>query len=317
MSESYPVVRRERPTMYFFGVTTGKSSSRKMFPLWAKILDLNDAELVGVDLPINAPREQYRKAVNQIKRDPLSLGALVTTHKVNALNAARDLFDELSDDADFCGEVSCIYKRDGRLIGHAVDPLTSGLSMSKFIPAGYWRQHGSDILCLGAGGSAVAIVTYLATRQPADDRPRRIVVVNRSQPRLDSLQELVRNLPPSDTEFNFVLNNDPHINDDLMASLPPHSMVINATGMGKDTPGSPITADGLFPPEGIAWELNYRGELDFLHQAQAQAQTRYLTVEDGWYYFLAGWSEVVGIIFDVEITPARFGQLSQAAESIR
>ena len=55
--------------------------------------------------------------------------------------------------------------------------------------------------------------------------------------------------------------------------LPPASLVINATGMGKDLPGSPITDRGLFPMRGIAWELNYRGELQFLHQALAQRET--------------------------------------------
>lgn len=317
MSESYQVIQRDKPTMYFFGVTTGKSSSRKMFPLWAEILGLGDAQLVGVDLPINAPPEQYRQAVYQIKHDPLSLGALVTTHKINTLNATRDLFDELSTDAAFCGEVSCIFKRDDRLMGHAVDPLTSGLSMQHFIPAGYWAEHQTDVLCLGAGGSAVAIITYFATRHPAGDRPRRIIVVNRSQPRLSGLEALVNKLPPSGMEFDFVLNSDPSVNDYLMGALPPHSMVINATGMGKDTPGSPITNEGLFPQEGIAWELNYRGELDFLHQARAQAEARHLLIEDGWYYFLQGWSQVVGMVFDVDITPERFERLSQAAESIR
>ena len=66
------------PTMYFFGVTTGKSSSARMFPRWAELLGLKDAQLVGVDLPINAPPEPYRAAVEQIKADPLSLGATTT-----------------------------------------------------------------------------------------------------------------------------------------------------------------------------------------------------------------------------------------------
>lgn len=59
------------------------------------ILGLEDARLIGVDLPLQAPLEQYREAVSQIKYDPLSLGALITTHKVNLFNAAEDLFDAL------------------------------------------------------------------------------------------------------------------------------------------------------------------------------------------------------------------------------
>jgi shikimate 5-dehydrogenase len=94
-------------------------------------------------------------------------------------------------------------------------------------------------------------------------------------------------------------------------------MVINATGMGKDRPGSPITDDGVFPERGLAWELNYRGELDFLHQAERQASSRNLTVEDGWVYFLHGWSQVVAEVFHLELTPEMFAALDQATSTIR
>jgi shikimate 5-dehydrogenase len=87
--------------------------------------------------------------------------------------------------------------------------------------------------------------------------------------------------------------------------------------MGKDTPGSPISDDGLFPRNGIAWEFNYRGELDFLHQAERQAAQRGLTVEDGWVYFVHGWTQVIAQVLHIEITPALFEELSQIASTVR
>jgi len=311
------VIQQAVPTMYFFGVTTGKSSSARMFPRWAEILGLKEAQLVGVDLPINGPAEQYRAAVEQIKHDPLSLGALVTTHKINVLHAAHDLFDELTPDAELCNEVSCIYKRDGRLIGHAVDPMTSARSMRQFIPPDHWSSTNADVLCFGAGGSAVAITTHFLTRAQPGERPRRFVLVNRSAGKLDFIQELVAGLPPSGIVFEYVQNTDPQVNDRLMMQLPQGSLVINATGMGKDTPGSPITDAGLFPKHGLAWELNYRGELDFMHQALRQQEARHLLVEDGWYYFLVGWADIIGTIFDVPITPEGFDQLAESAAAVR
>jgi len=98
MPPEFPVVPQPAPTLFFFGVTTGRSSSRRMFPAWAAILGLGDARLVGLDLPINGPPEVYRRAVHQIKHDPLSRGGIVTTHKINTLNAARDLFGQRPDD---------------------------------------------------------------------------------------------------------------------------------------------------------------------------------------------------------------------------
>lgn len=311
------IITQSKPTMYFFGVTTGQSSSKKMFPYWANILGLGDAQLVGVDLPINAPAEQYRHAVRQIVDDPLSMGALVTSHKINVLHAARDMFNMLTPDAELCDEVSSIYKRNGKLIGHAVDPINSGESMIHFLGEDYFRRHEADIMCLGAGGSAVAMLTHMTTRMASEDQPRRVVIVNRSKAKLDNVEALLERLPESHIKFELIQNSDPVVNDGHMANLPPHSMVINATGMGKDIPGSPITDAGLFPQNGIAWELNYRGALDFLHQAKAQQTDRNLLVEDGWTYFLLGWSSVVSNVFDVEISEAQFTQLAQSAAEQR
>ena len=87
--------------------------------------------------------------------------------------------------------------------------------------------------------------------------------------------------------------------------------------MGKDTPGSPITDDGLFPENGWAWEFNYRGELDFMHQAERQRNSRGLKVEDGWIYFIHGWTQVIFQALHIEMTPEIFDKLEKIANSIK
>lgn len=306
---------RTIPTMYFVGVTTTKSSIMKVFPEWSKILKLG-AQIEGYDAQIHAPAEDYRAIVRHIKQDPLSMGALVTTHKIDLLEATRDMFDELDPHAKFCGEVSSISKSNGKLVGHAIDPISSGLAWEAFVEPGYWGRTGAEVLCLGAGGSAVAISVYLANRPNKADRPRKFIVVNRSPGRLESLKKIQAQLN-TDIEFEYIHNQDPVKNDVIMEKLPPGSMVINATGMGKDTPGSPLTDNGLFPEQGIAWELNYRGELDFMHQAEHQVSTRGVRVEDGWIYFLHGWTQVIAKVFHLDLTPELFKELDHAASAIR
>jgi shikimate 5-dehydrogenase len=92
-------------------------------------------------------------------------------------------------------------------------------------------------------------------------------------------------------------------------------MVINATGLGKDRPGSPLTDAVLFPKHGIAWEFNYRGDLVFLAQANAAKARDSLRVEDGWFYFIHGWTRVIAEVFDVDIPVSgpKFEQLSRVA----
>ena len=127
----------EKPTMYFIGVTTAQSSIMKLFPLWAQALGLQDAEIKGMDVAIHADPEDYRACVNFIKHDELSLGPLVTTHKIDLFHAARDLFQEFDPYAVQFEEVSSISKNQNGIMGHAKDPISSGLAMEAFIPKGF------------------------------------------------------------------------------------------------------------------------------------------------------------------------------------
>ena len=310
-------VTRAVPTMEFVGVSTKKSSIMRVFPRWVEVLGLGDARLEGRDLPLGAPPELYRRAVEQIREDPLSVGALMTAHKINLLSATRDLFDELDPYAELTGEVSCISKREAKVIGHAKDPITAGRSLEAVLAPGHFGNTGGEVLCIGAGGSGTAISVYLMTRPDPADRPGRIFVVSKDRESQEVLREVHARLEGLSTDVEYVENADPEANDRLMQGLPRGSLVVNATGMGKDIPGSPLTDRGRFPEGGVAWELNYRGELDFLHQARRQERERNLKVEDGWLYFLHGWSEVVSEVFHLELTPERFRLLAEEAEAIR
>jgi shikimate 5-dehydrogenase len=288
----------------------------KVFPRWMEAIGRSDIVMEGIDHAIHDEPEAYRQTVAQMKFDPLSMGGLVTTHKIDLLEAARDMFDHLHSSAQLTGEVSSISKRDGELWGHAKDPLTAGLSLDAVTGEGYFGRTGGHVLCFGAGGSGKAISLHLINKEDPADRPERMIVTNRSQGRLDQLQAMVESLE-TDIEFEYVQNTDPKRNVEIMESLPDGSIVINATGMGKDTPGSPVTDSGLFPRKGIAWEINYRGELDFWHQAMAQQESRELTVEDGWLYFLHGWTQVIAEVLHIDIDPETFDKLAAIAEELR
>ncbi len=309
---------RTARTMYFIGVTTGKSSIMKVFPKWADYLGLN-ANIEGFDFAWHDDPERYREVVDFIKRDPMSLGALVTTHKIDLLTAARDRFEFLDPYAKVLGEISSISKQGDKLCGHAKDPITSGLSLERIAPPGYWKKTGADLLLLGAGGSSLALTMYLKEKKDnGGDVPARIIVDNRSQPRLDEMKKIHREIG-FDIPIEYHLCPKATDNDKIMASLKPGSMVVNATGLGKDGPGSPLTNDGVFPQDGLVWEFNYRGELLFLEQAREQEERRGLRIVDGWDYFIYGWTRVVAEVFhvDIPVTGPGFDKISELAASTR
>jgi shikimate 5-dehydrogenase len=306
-----------RPTFYFIGVTTGQSSIMKIFPVWAEYLGLGDVEIKGIDFPPQDTAENYREAVDFLKNDPLSLGALVTTHKLDLFEACKDMFDVIDPHATLMAETSCISKRDGKLICHAKDPISSGLSLDGFLPKDHFADTGAELFSIGAGGSTIALSWHLMQESRGENRPKRIVVSNWSQPRLDHIREIHESLG-SDIPIEYRLAATAQDNDDILASMAAGSVVINATGLGKDAPGSPLSDAAPFPKNAIIWELNYRGNLVFLDQANAAKTALCLQVEDGWTYFIYGWTQVIAEVFNIEIPVAgdRFNAISEIATKV-
>ena len=300
------------PTFYFIGVTTEKSSIMKVFPRWMEILELGIVELKGVDLPLHAAPELYREVTAFIKNDPLSVGALVTTHKLDLFAACEDLFDEIDPFANTLREVSSLSKKDGKFCAHAKDPISSGLALESFVPEKFWNKYEGEVLLLGAGGSALAMSLYFTQEKFIGNIPRRITIANRSQPRLEDAREKLA----SRGNITFVHNPYPSENDVLIENLPPYSLVVNATGLGKDAPGSPTTDNVNYPENTLVWEINYRGDLLFMRQAQAQAKEKNLHIEDGWIYFIHGWLQVIGEVFHIDIGKSQLEILSRAAKAI-
>lgn len=292
----------------FIGVTTRSSSIMRIFPRWRDALGLGaDVEIEGWDIPIGAPPEEHRDAIRRMREEPGVLGALVTTHKIDVVRAARDLFDVLDAHAQRLGEVSAIARRDGRLLGWAKDPISAARALEAVVPPG-GLPAGAEVLCLGAGGAASAIVEHLLE---ADGTQRRIVATDRDPDRLERLRER------HGDALELVLAEHTRVHDELLAGLPPGSLVINATGMGKDRPGSPVSDAARFPQRAVVWELNYRGELDFLRQARAQGAERELAIEDGWRYFVHGWLAVMEEVFERRFGDAEVELLAREAEFAR
>jgi shikimate 5-dehydrogenase len=215
---------------------------------------------------------------------------------------AGGLFDELDPYARAFEEVSCIYKRDGRLLGAAKDPITAGRALEHFLPPRYWREHPqAQTFILGAGGSGTALAAYLMREEHDQNHPSRILISNRSARGLEACRRILGRLPAT-CPVEYAQISPERGNAHLLSGLPPGSLVVNATGLGKDAPGSPLAEDAVFPARGLVWEFNYRGTLEFLHQARRQQAAQSLVVEDGLTYFVYGWALVIGEVFHRELS---------------
>ncbi len=168
------------------------------------------------------------------------------------------------------GEISSIYKDGDKYCCEAKDPITCGMAMEEFVPANYWKEHPeAGVMIMGAGGSCISMCSCYMRNSGKGNDPKNIVVANRSTPRLEECRKINETFYPNTIPAEYFLTPDPGQNDDVMEKeMGEGSLIINATGLGKDRPGSPLTDAAQFPKKAIVWEINYRGELTFMHQAE-------------------------------------------------
>ena len=170
---------------------------------------------------------------------------------------------------------------------------------------------------MGAGGSTIALTWHLMQEIRGDNRPKKIVVSDLSQPRLAHIRDIHESLG-SDIIIEYRLVETTQDNDDILASMAAGSVVVNATGLGKDSPGSPLSNAANFPKNAIIWDLNYRGDLLFLDQAKVAKELQCLQIEDGWTYFIHGWTQVIAEVFRIALPVAgdRFEAISRIAAEV-
>lgn len=286
-------------TVWFVGVSTGQSLINQAFPLWMRDLG-HDVRLTGRDVPLDAPADHYRTLIGELRADAGALGAVITSHKLAVLRAAGDLIDELDPLATGCGEVNTLRIRDNTLSGYARDPLSVGRVVDEIWPS------GEQVICLGAGGTAVALGRHLLSRP---DLPKRLIFADRDDTAAWHLGQVLA--PWADragAELDVRVGAGPW--DELVASGPSGSLIVNAMGLGKDRPGSPVSPSAGFPGGAVVWELNYRGDLAMLRRARERDD---LIAYDGWGLFCHGWAAALGPILDLPdeaATARRFAELA-------
>lgn len=282
-------------TVWFVGVSTEGSFIHLAMPRWRPLLT-GDVSVRGRDLPLDAPADAYRALLHDLGRDGTAVGAVVTSHKVALYRAARDLFAGLDDLAVACGEINAVRRTSDGLFGFARDPVSVGRVVDRIWPAG----TGGEVVCLGAGGTAVALGRHLLARPR---RPRLVF----ADPRREAVDHLRATLGDG---VSTRVGLGPW--DELVAGARPGTLVVNATGLGKDRPGAPLSPSARFPRDAVVWELNYRGDLPLL----AQARSQHVVVHDGWSLFCQGWAAALAAVLDLD-DPSIGDRFEQAARPLR
>ncbi|TDC40104.1 shikimate dehydrogenase [Micromonospora sp. 15K316] len=302
------------PLILFVGIDTGGSGVHAVFDRWAAVLG-QPWTLRGVDLPPDTPEATYRRLVQVMRDNPAVRGAVVTAHKLRLYRACAADVGGADPLVDLTHEVNALATADGGVTGYARDPVALGHVLPALLPPARAGGHaGLNVLCLGAGGAATALLLTLhlgATDRDGArlDAPAHVTFTDTRPEALTELRRVADRARIDASRVSYVTVGSAWESDALLAGLPTPALVVNATGLGKDSPGSPLTEKAPLGPAQVAWDLNYRGDLTFLRQA-AEAGAHAV---DGWDYFVAGWAAALTAIAGIPLTGDLLTRLADAA----
>ncbi len=296
--------------LIFLGVSTSGSSVPRVMPGWARALGV-EVELECVDLPVGVDGSAYVDLLERLRGDPDALGLVVTTHKAALWAACAEQFGEASPACRQVGEASAIAIRDGRLTADASDVYGVGRAVVRVLDDERWHAGEHGAIVLGAGGAGISLAFNLVDRLP-ELGARRVVLTDADPARLEIARALSRGWARS--ELLEVLAAVGDANDRLVRAAKAGTLIVNATGMGKDRAGSPVTVD--LPSRTIFWEFNYRGPREMLERARAHSAADDLLVVDGRDYFICSWLEALCSVLGCNATDELYRAFEREASAV-
>jgi shikimate dehydrogenase len=207
--------------------------------------------------------DELKESVESLRTIKISGFNVTVPHKV----AVMKYLDELDLTAKRAGAVNTVNNIEGIFKGYNTD-------IAGFIEPLHRRAidlGGMQVLLLGAGGAARAVVAALA-----EERVEKLVIANRDLARATELSSMAANLG---------LNCEPIALDDAPRFSAESDLIVNATSIGMNGEASPIDQEHI-KKGSIVYDIVYRPiTTDLLENARhAQAVVVYgyeMLVEQG------------------------------------
>ena len=180
------------------------------------------------------PKDELEEGVESLKQIKISGFNVTIPHKIEMMK----YLDELSQECKIIGAVNTVTNDNGKLIGHNTD-------MDGFLEPIKKRNimiKNEDILLLGAGGAARAIVAGFAK-----EKAHKITIANRTK---EKGQELAK------FAASFGIESDEISLDDAGQNAGKYRFIVNATSVGLKNESSPISTDAI-NSQNIVYDIVY------------------------------------------------------------
>ncbi|WP_189765881.1 hypothetical protein [Streptomyces xanthochromogenes] len=215
---------------------------------------------------------------------------MTTGHKTEL---GRDLtgYATVTKDVRRLREAGTLRVDTDGLHASAHDVAAGGDIVQELLADSRWETGARHAVVLGAGGAGLALACVLTEASGV----RQVILTEQSSARRREVRHI---LEAAGLDGGRVALAPATQNDSLVAEAPPGTLLVNATGLGKDTPGSPLADTTPLPARSLFWELNYRGQRPLLARAQATTGSTGGRAVDGWDFFVRSWFEALKTILE-------------------
>ena len=197
------------------------------------------------------PKGELKAGIESLKQIKISGFNVTIPHKIEMMS----LLDDASEECKIIGATNTVSNENGRLVGYNTD-------MDGFLEPIKKRNigiSGQDVLVLGAGGAARAIIAGFAKEKAA-----KITIANRTKQKAEDLARFASGLG---------VESEPVLLAEAEKSAQKCKFLVNATSIGLKGEPSQIPAKAI-SQEHIVYDIVYMPmNTDFILQAKKSGAT--------------------------------------------
>jgi len=196
------------------------------------------------------PKDELKEGIDALKKIKIDGFNVTIPHKIEMMK----YLDKMDESCSLIGAVNTVANNDGVLKGYNTD-------MDGFLDPIKKRNieiFGTEILLLGAGGAARAIVTGFSK-----EKAKHITIANRTLEKANNL-----------AQFGNKIGIDCHTTEIKdIDNLQTYDIIVNATSIGLKNEPSPISFHSL-KPKAVVYDIVYMPmHTDFLKKAKENGAT--------------------------------------------
>ncbi len=209
---------------------------------------------LGMDciyIAYRVPRGELKEGIESLRQIKISGFNVTIPHKMEVMK----YLDKASEECKTIGAANTVTNEDGKFVGYNTD-------MDGFLEPIRKRNiaiKGEDVLLLGAGGAARAIVAGFAK-----EKARKITIANRTKEKGQELAKFAASLGAESDEMTL---------DGAGQNAGKYKFIVNATSVGLKNEPSPISTNAI-NSQSIVYDIIYMPmNTDFITQSKKNSAT--------------------------------------------